>query len=132
MSRWVAPAIVLLVLIGACELWPLSEEKPEGPQFSHAVYFTLKNNSILQKQKLVRDCYAYLRGHEGLVFFAASEKAEHAESKPNEAQFDVSLHMVFANRDFYAEYEQSKKHQEFIARNKDNWQEVKVFDSVIQ
>jgi hypothetical protein len=40
--------------------------------------------------------------------------------------------MLFADRQFHDAYQTAPRHAEFIARNKANWQKVRVFDSAIE
>jgi len=46
-------------------------------------------------------------------------------------QFQVSLHIVFADRRSHDAYQTAPRHMEFVARNKANWNTVRVFDSTI-
>jgi len=65
----------------------------------HDVYFTLNDNSKAAQAKLVNDCYKYLSKHPGIVFFAAGELVESHKRDVNIRDWDVSLHIVFKNKD---------------------------------
>ena len=99
---------------------------------SHNVFFTLNDSSPAQCETLVRECYEYLPGHEGVVAFSAGTRAVGCERDVNDVLFQVSLHMVFADRRSHDAYQTTPRHGEFIARNKANWKTVRVFDSTIE
>ena len=99
---------------------------------AHNVFFTLNDSSPAQCEALVRECYEYLRGHDGVVAFSAGTRAAGCERDVNDVQFQVSLHMVFADRRSHDAYQTAPRHVEFVARNKANWNKVRVFDSTIE
>lgn len=99
---------------------------------AHIVFFNLNDNSAAQKEKLVRECDIYLKDHPGVVFFAAGTLAEALNRPVNVRDFDVSLHVVFKTEADQDQYQKAPKHLEFIERNKANWKQVRVFDSIIR
>ncbi len=111
---------------------PANAQKKEGKMLSHDVYFQLKDNSPAAKQKLVAACKKYLTGHEGEVFFAAGVLADELKREVNDLNFDVALHIVFKDMATHDKYQVAKRHDEFIAENKDNWKKVRVFDSWVE
>jgi hypothetical protein len=98
----------------------------------HDVFFSLKDNSPAAKQKLVDACKKYLSGHPGEVFFSAGVLAESLNRKVNDLNFDVALHIVFTDLASQEKYQDAPRHLEFIKENKDNWKNVRVFDSLVQ
>lgn len=98
---------------------------------AHNVYFALKDDSAQSKQKLVDACKKYLTKHPGELFFAAGTRAENLNREVNDRDFDVALHIVFEDQAAHDKYQDDKRHQQFIAENKDNWKKVRVFDSVV-
>ncbi len=97
----------------------------------HNVYFSLNDNSDAARQKLVAACHKYLTGHPGVVFYAAGTLAP-AYSRPvNDRDFDVALHVVFESEAAHDEYQNAARHQQFIAESRDNWKQVRVFDSTV-
>jgi hypothetical protein len=103
-----------------------------GPMIVHDVYFTLKDNSADSKKKLVDACKKYLTKHPGEVAFCAGARADDFKRDINDQDFDVALHIVFKDKAAHDEYQDAKRHTEFIAENKDNWKKVRVFDSVTE
>jgi len=99
---------------------------------AHNVFFTLNDGSPAQAAKLVRDCYEFLKGHDGMVEFSAGTRAEGYERDVNDKQFQVSLHVLFKDHPSHDAYQTTDRHKEFIARNKANWKTVRVFDSSIE
>jgi hypothetical protein len=98
---------------------------------AHNVFFTLNDGSPAQAEKLVRDCYEYLKGHDGMVEFSAGTRAEGYERDVNDKLFHVSLHVLFADHATHDAYQTTVRHKEFIARNKANWKKVRVFDTTL-
>lgn len=127
-----AGVLALLLSAGGCRIMGQDKKLTRPDQVGHMVFFTLHDNSIYEKQKLVRDAYAYLRNQPGVVYFSAGERVLTAETEVNDTEFDVALHMIFENADAYDAYQPSKKHLEFIERNERNWKRVRVFDSLIR
>lgn len=98
-------------------------------KFVHDVYFKLKDDSAEARQALVAGCHEYLPEHEGIDFFAAGVLAD-TERDVNDRDFAVALHIVFKDRAAHDAYQVAPRHDEFIAALKDNWEKVRVFDSV--
>lgn len=124
-------ALALAVLAGYAFLGPATEAGKEGEMLSHDVYFSLKDNSPKAKQKLIAACHKYLSKHPGEVFFGAGPLAEDLKREVNDTDFDVALHIVFKDRAAHDQYQDAKRHQQFIDENKDNWKKVRVFDSYL-
>jgi hypothetical protein len=99
---------------------------------AHNVFFTLKDRSPAAKTRLVAACRKYLAGHPGTVFFAAGTLAEELNREVNVRDFDVGLHLVFADQAAHDQYQAAPRHDQFIAENRDNWAAVRVFDSVVE
>lgn len=99
---------------------------------AHNVFFTLNNKSAAQKEHLVKECHTYLKDHPGVVFFAAGILAEELRRPVNDLNFDVALHVVFKTKSDQDAYQQAPRHLEFVERNKANWQQVRVFDSLVE
>jgi hypothetical protein len=103
----------------------------DGALLSHDVYFSLKDSSPAAKKKLVDACKKYLSGHPGEVFFAAGARVEELDRGVNDKDFDVALHIVFKNKGSHDQYQDAKRHKQFIEENRDNWKKVRVFDSFV-
>ena len=99
---------------------------------AHNVFFTLNDSSPAQCEALVRECFEYLKGHDGVVAFSAGTRAAGCEREVNDVQFQVSLHILFAGARSHDAYETALRHMEFVKRNKANWAKVRVFDSTIE
>ena len=96
---------------------------------AHSVYFSLNDNSEEAKRKFVASCKRYLTGHPGTVFFAVGALAEPYVRPVNDRDFDVGLHVVFKDVAAHDAYQQHERHLAFVAENKNNWKQVRVFDS---
>jgi hypothetical protein len=120
-----------LVLAVPLSLTLVGRAEAADRQLAHMVFFKLKDSSPEAKEKLVAACQKYLTGHDGTVFFAAGVLAEDMKRDVNDRDFDVSLHLVFENKAAHDKYAVHPRHQEFIAENKANWAQVRVFDSYL-
>lgn len=100
-------------------------------QLAHNVFFTLKDHSSSACEQLVASCREHLTGHPGTVYFAAGTLADY-DRPVNDRDFHVGLHLIFESRAAHDQYQNADRHQQFIAENKDNWANVRVFDSDVQ
>jgi hypothetical protein len=99
------------------------------PLLAHNVYFTLNDDSPKAQQQLVAACRQYLKNHPGVVFFAAGTLTPDLTRPVNDRGFHVGLHVVFQDRASHDAYQIAEDHLKFIAENKHNWKQVRVFDS---
>jgi hypothetical protein len=98
---------------------------------AHNVYFTLHDNSEAAIAALVAACKKYLAKHPGVVFFAAGTLQPELDRPVNDRSFDVALHVVFDSLASHDAYQDAPLHHQFIAENKPNWKQVRVFDSAV-
>ena len=96
---------------------------------SHFVFFTLKEASPAACDELVAACKNYLADNPGTVHFSAGTRAEQYQREVNDADFHVALHVVFENTAAHDQYQVAERHLQFISENKENWEQVRVFDS---
>jgi hypothetical protein len=97
---------------------------------THCVFFTLKDNTRENCQALVDDCLTYLNRPEGVVQLHAGIRDAGLDREVNDTDFDVSLIVVFADRQAHDVYQDHPQHTAFIERNKHTWQHVRVFDAI--
>lgn len=97
----------------------------------HNVFFALNDSSPDQVQHLVDECYTYLKPQPGVLEFSAGARAADCVREVNDQGFHVALTVLFVDRAAHNAYQVSAKHNEFVARNKDNWAGARVFDSDI-
>jgi len=96
----------------------------------HDVYLTLKEGGLEACARLVANARALLAHHEGILFFAAGTRATEGFERPvNDREFDVALHIVFADRAAHDAYQASPDHRRFVDEGSPNWSGVRVFDS---
>ena len=132
MTRFLAAAVaaaLLAVPAIAQDKAAKKAAKKGGAMIGHMVYFKLKDNSPAAREKLVEACKKYLADHEGTVFFAAGPIAEGFNRDVNDREWDVALHLVFADKAAHDKYQDHPEHLKFIDENKANWKQVRVFDS---
>ncbi|HJT77517.1 MAG TPA: Dabb family protein [Gemmataceae bacterium] len=101
------------------------------PLLAHNVYFSLRDRSTESVRQMVEACKKHLAGHPGTLFFAAGTLAQELARPVNDRDFDVALHLVFANQAAHDEYQKSARHQQFIDENRAGWARVRVFDSLV-
>ena len=108
------------------------EPTAAASMLAHNVFFTLKNDSAAARAKLVEACHEYLKGHDGVAFFAAGPLTADLDRPVNDRQFQVGLHVIFKDRQSHDDYQVSPRHLQFIEENKASWQQVRVFDSDVR
>jgi hypothetical protein len=91
----------------------------------------LKDSSTEACEKLVVGCNEYLTDHPGTLFFAAGVLAD-TTREVNDREFHVALNLIFKDRTSHDAYQVADRHDKFITENKDNWQQVRVFDAVMR
>jgi hypothetical protein len=96
----------------------------------HNVYFSLHDRSEAARARLLAACRNYLPGHAGITLFACGVLAAELRRPVNDLDFDVGLHIVFRDQAAHDAYQASADHERFIAENKENWRQVRVFDSL--
>lgn len=96
---------------------------------SHIVFFTLKDPTSANIEKLCQECREYLTDHPGTAFFAAGTLNPELDREVNDRDFHVALHVIFETKEDHDRYQVADRHLTFIERNKDSWANVRVFDS---
>jgi hypothetical protein len=104
-------------------------EDAKQPMLVHNVYFTLKDATPENTQKLVDACHKYLNNHPGVVFFAAGPLVQELDRPVNVRDFQVGLHVVFKTKKDHDVYQTAERHLKFIEENKPTWDKVRVFDT---
>lgn len=99
---------------------------------AHNVYFSLHDPSAESKTKLITSARTHLTGHAGVLFFAVGERADEFSRPVNDLDYDVALHIVFADKASHDIYQEAPRHHKFIEESKDGWAKVRVFDSNVE
>jgi len=96
--------------------------------FTHVVFFWLKPDAPAgAQQQLLDDCRTLLAKIPGVIVFDVGRPA----MTPREVvdnSYAVGLLTAFADSAGHDVYQSHALHTEFIARNKPNWDRVKVYD----
>ena len=100
-------------------------------QQAHIVFFRLKQSTHQSREKLVAACDKYLSGHRGVVYYSAGTVADDMQRGVNVRDWDVSLHVVFANKAAHQRYQTAPRHLQFVKENQSLWESVRVFDSYV-
>lgn len=107
----------------------MSTPSASTPLIVHNVYFALNDNSPAAVQHLLGECRKYLEGHSGVVHFSCGTVCASLTRPVNVRDFDVALHVIFRSMADHDAYQVHARHQQFIAENKANWKQVRVFDT---
>ena len=99
------------------------------PLLIHNVYFTLKDGTPENTQKLVDACFKYLKDHPGVEYFAAGPLVQELDRPVNVRDFHVGLLVVFKTKQDHDTYQTAADHLKFIEENKPSWDKVRVFDT---
>lgn len=102
------------------------------PLLAHNVFFTLIDKSPAAVQKMLDACKKYLTVQGGIVYFACGTLDPGLTRPVNDLNFDIGLHIIFTDRAAHDGYQVDEMHNRFIAENKANWQQVRVFDTVVE
>lgn len=100
-------------------------------QLAHMVYFTLNDPTDANVRQLVDACKKYLDGHPGVVYFSVGTLNKELARPVNDHGYQVVLNVVFESREAHDQYQVAERHLQFIAEQKPNWKQVRVFDSDI-
>lgn len=98
---------------------------------AHMVFFSLHDNSQGKIDELVTACKKYLDGHPGVQFFSVGTVCPDLDRPVNDRAHEVALHVVFADRAAHDAYQIAPRHEEFIALQKSNWKQVRIFDAYL-
>ena len=101
-------------------------------RLAHLVFFKLKDSSTEASEALVQACHKSLNNHDGIVWFSAGTVGEEFERPVNDRDFDVSLQVIFESREAHDAYQVAERHSQFVEEMKDNWDQVRVFDSWVR
>ncbi|MEX0938909.1 MAG: Dabb family protein [Pirellulales bacterium] len=110
----------------------MAQSSEQAPKVAHMVFFTLKDDSPAARQKMTDACQKYLSDHPGTAYFSAGTRAEQFDRPVNDKEFHIALHVVFNTQADHDRYQTAEKHLKFIEENRDNWEEVRVFDSHVK
>jgi hypothetical protein len=134
-------AIVVVVIAVAALVARYSQEntamaagqKSAGEaQLAHMVFFTLKERTEANRQRLVDSCKKHLGEHAGTVYFSVGTLNPDLKREVNDRDFDVALHLVFKDKATQDKYQTDPRHLQFIEESKALWSKVRVFDSDIR
>ena len=121
--------VPVAVLTAALLAGPAAKPAAPAPLVGHMVYFKLKDGTAENRKKLVEACKKYLADHDGVVFFSAGVIGDDFKRDVNDRDWDVALHLVFADKAAHDKYQDQPEHLKFIEENKAGWAKVRVFDS---
>ena len=122
------PTLFLVAIAGAVAY----TKADTAPRQAHSVFFTLKDRTPEARAEFVKSCQKYLTGHKGAVSVSFGTIAEDVvEPNVSVRDFDVSLLVVFENKEAGQKYLVSPRHKEFVEKNKEKFAKVRVFDSYL-
>jgi len=129
-TRMIVPAVLavglVLVLLGRLRSDGADDK---GPMLVHNVFFSLKDGSAEGKKELIASCKKHLKKHPGEAYFAVGPVVDELKREVNDRDFDVALTIVFKNKAAHDQYQDAKRHLQFIEENKEKWKKVRVFDN---
>jgi hypothetical protein len=96
--------------------------------FVHVVYFWMKPGAAGDaRARLVEDCRTYL-GKIPTVRHIWSGRPAMTPREVVDNSYDVGLCVVLDDSPGHDVYQEHPLHKEFIARNRENWKRVQVYD----
>ena len=127
-ASWILGALGSLAVLLTVESLTMADPAPSRP-LVHNVFFSLKDGSGANIQALTDACHKYLKGHDGVEYFAAGPVVEELSRPVNQKDFHVALCVVFKDKAAHDVYQTHPRHLQFIDENKATWESVRVFDS---
>lgn len=100
-------------------------------RLAHHVFFTLVDDSEASVNRLLASCQEYLADHDGVVDFSVGRRDTTLARPVNNTEYHVSLHVIFRDRAAHDAYQTAPRHLEFIAKEKETWKSVVIFDSLL-
>lgn len=132
MNRLLAAALIPTFALVAIASAAAFNKKDAQPRQAHSVFFTLKDNSPEARAEFIKSCQKYLTGHEGAISVSFGTIAEDVvEPNVSVRDFDISLLVVFENKEAGQKYLVAPRHLQFVKENKDKFAKVRVFDSYL-
>jgi len=104
---------------------------PSEAPLAHMVFFKLADPSPNNVAAMVESCHELLTGHQGTDYFSVGVRGAEFDRPVNATDYDVALHLVFANKAAHDAYQTHARHVEFVERNKPLWSAVRVYDSYL-
>ncbi len=101
-------------------------------RLAHHVFFSLHEPTESNVTKLIAACQEYLTGHDGVVDFSVGRRDTELDRPVNDAQYEVSLHVIFRDRATHDAYQTAPRHLKFIELERPSWKLVRVFDSLLE
>jgi len=99
---------------------------------AHNVYFSLKDNSAEKIAALIADSKHYLAPIAGIESFVCGVPEPESVRDVNDRDFDVALHVLFTSKATHDAYQADPQHNVYVERNQDNWEKVRVFDTMVK
>ena len=124
-------AASLAVLVAGAVLPAADTRKAADPQLAHSVIFALKDSSPKSRDEFVAICDKYLTEHKGAVSYACGTIAEDVKEPVSDRDFDVTLHVIFEDKEALADYLKSERHNQFVDAITGKVAKVRVFDSYL-
>jgi hypothetical protein len=132
MRNLLAAGVVIVAGLVGYAAATADEKKNAGPMIGHMVYFKLKDGTPENRKKLVDACDKYLTDHDGTAFYAAGVISDDFKRDVNDRDWDVALHLVFADKAAHDKYQDHERHIAFINECKEMWAKVRVFDAACE
>jgi hypothetical protein len=95
----------------------------------HTVYFWLKENAPPgERKRLAESCLGLLGRVPSVRHIWAGSPAATPRREVIDASYDVGLTVVLDDLPAHDLYQEHRLHKEFIARHKEHWKRVQVYD----
>jgi hypothetical protein len=98
----------------------------------HNVFFKLKDASSETIATLIADSHSFISEIPDIRFYAVSQRLEEMQRPANDQDFHVNLCVVLESREALDVYAFHPAHKSYIEKHKDNWETLRVFDSVTE
>jgi len=99
--------------------------------YAHSVYFTYKPDMPESAMDaMIADVNELLAAIPTVKCINAGRRDPNAQREVNDKDFHVGLLVCFEDAAAHDEYQIHPAHKEFVAKHKDNWESIRVFDFI--
>lgn len=92
----------------------MSDQPNPAKPYTHTTYFELVDSTPYLKERYIKACVEYLSGYEGQIHFSIGYRNLNATRDVNATNFQMVVHMVFAEERYFKLYSNDPKHEQFI------------------
>jgi hypothetical protein len=103
-----------------------------GRMVAHNVFVSLKDKSPDSVKRMLEATKKHFTGFPGVIFFAVGTRSRDGDGPAVDRDFDLSLHIIFRDRETHQRYMDSERRREFSLANRAHLGKVRLFVSEVE